>query len=274
MILGSPMPFHEALDAAEVRSLLPTTGRHADLQQMPRRIKQHALWSATVDMASRLQAIADGVNGVLTGQMDQTSVRVGLMELLQRQGYRPAPDKAGGMQDLSSLPRLNLIIDTQTQLAQGYGWDVQGMQEDVLDEFPARELYDTAPGGKGRRNWGERWAQVGGVFHDGRMIALATDPIWARLGDPANFPDALGNEFAPFALNSAWRQRDIGRDEAVELGLIGPDDQVFPRQTDLTEELKATPDVRDADLRAALEETGLGTFDAKGVFNFQQEANA
>ena len=274
MILATPMPFHEALDAAEVRSLLPTTGRNADLQRLPAAAKRRAMWSATVDLASRLQEFADGVNGVLTGQRDQASVRTGLMQTLERQGYRPAPDKIGTLQDLSSLPRLNLIIDTNTQTAQGYGWDLQGQQEDVLDEWPARELYDSAPGGSGRRDWGERWIKVGGVFRDNRMIALVNDPIWERLSDPQNFPDALGNPYAPFAFNSAWRQRDIGRDEAIRLELIGRDDQVFPRQLDLNAQLQAEPDVRDAGLRTMLEETGLGRFDERGVFHFNPEGEA
>lgn len=269
MIFTAPIPFRAALDSAEVRSLLPTTGRTADLQRLDPAIKRRALWSATVASAEHLQKISDVRDAILAGTLDQASARLQIKQLLAEQGYQPDPELAGGLQDLSSTRRIDLQLETNVDVARGAGWYEEGQQPEVLDEFPAAELIDTSPGGEHRRDWAERWAKVGGRFFDGRMIALKTDPTWARLADPANFPDALGNEFAPFAFNSAWRQADIGRDEAEALGLISPSQQLTPQPLDLNADLQAKPDIRSEWLRTAIADSGVGTFDAAGVLHFR-----
>lgn len=273
MIFTEPRPFKEALNAQQVKSLLPTSGRTADLQRLESEIKRRALFSATVTSVERLQRLDDVINGILSGQLDQASARLAMKDLLEEQGFRPDPEVAGGLQDLSSDRRINLQIETNVATARGYGWREQGMQADVLDEWPAQELYRAFATGK-ERNWAERWAKVGGQFYDGRMIALKTDPIWKRLGDPANFPDALGNDYPPFAFNSGMDLRDIDRAEAEQLGLIDAGTQLFPQPLDLNADLAAKPDVRAGWLRDALEETGLGTFDDAGTFNFKTEEAA
>jgi hypothetical protein len=274
MIVTAPMPFQKALDAAEVRSPLLTTGRTADLQQLESAIKRRALWSATVTSGSHLQRIEDGVNGILTGQMDQASARLAIKQFLAEMGYQPDPEKAGGLQDLSSDVRIDLQLETNVDTARGYGWYSEGQQADVLDEWPAWELIDTAPGGdpRRRRDWAARWERCGGQFYDGRMIALVNDLIWQQLGDPAIFPDGLGNPYAPFAFNSAWRLRDIGRDEAVALGLIDDTTELLPQPIDLNGDLQASPDIRSENLRQMMEGTGLGRFDAAGVFHFTPQS--
>lgn len=276
MKFTAPIPFKEALDAHEVKSLLPTTGRTADLQQLSGQIKRRALFSSTVQSVELLQKIKDSTNAVLTGQSDEATQRLGIKQLLAEMGYQPDPEKIGGLQDLSSTARINLQIDTNVDVARGFGWDQQGQQSDVLDEWPAQELVQdfvtASPRGSSGRpgdlSWPERFVKAGGTLIDGRMIALINDPVWARLGDPALFADGLGNAWAPFAFNSGWGLRAIARDEAEQLGLIDPNQEVFPRDLSLNAELQASPDVRDDMLRALLEESGLGAFDATGVFKF------
>ncbi len=272
MIYAAPMPYQEALDAAEVRTILPTTGDSADiarLRQLEPQLLRRAMWSATVDVYSRVQAMADGVNAVLTGAADQATVVAELGKMLQREGYRPPEGKAGTLQDVSSLARRRLIVETNVATAQGYGWREQGMQADVLDEFPAQELFrafgpdDPAK----RRNWADRWQQAGGEFFGNRMIALKTDPVWERLG--SMFDDSLGNPYPPFAFNSGMDVRDIDRDEAESLGLIDAGTTLFPQPLALNAELEASPDVRADWLRTAMEETGVGRFDGD-VFKFNE----
>ncbi|MBX3736739.1 MAG: hypothetical protein KF715_08625 [Candidatus Didemnitutus sp.] len=268
MILTAPMPFKEALDANEVRALLPTTGRTRDLQQLSGAVKRRALFSATVTSAELLQKLQDSTQNLLTGTTDQATMRLGIKQLLEQMGYQPDPEKIGGLQDLSSTKRINLQLETLTDTARGYGWDLQGQDPDVLDEFPAQELIrDFAPKGA-ERDWAARWAKCGGEFFNGRMIALKNDPIWSKLGDPELFDDGLGNPYPPFAYNSGMGVRDIARDEAEQLGLIDPNQEVFPRDLSFNQELEATPDVRDARLRAMLESSGLGTFNSDGAFVF------
>jgi hypothetical protein len=270
MIFTAPMPFTEALNANEVRALLPTTGRTTDLQQLSGAVKRRALFSATVTSADLLQQLQDSTQSLLTGTTDQATMRLGVKQLLARMGYQPEPDQAGGLQDLSSTARINLQLETLVDTARGYGWDVQGQNPDVLDEFPAQELIrDFAPKGR-ERDWAARWAKAGGEFFGGRMIALKNDPVWSRLGDPGLFDDGLGNPYPPFAFNSGMGVRDVTRDEAEQLGLIDANQEVFPRDLSFNEELQASPDIRDDRLRSLVESTGLGTFNADGVFVFNR----
>jgi hypothetical protein len=275
MIFTDPMPFQAALDSAEVRSIMPTTGGAADVARLSGDIKRRALWSARVTSVEHLQKLSDLRDAILEGKIDQATARLQIKELLAEQGYAPDPDQAGGLQDLSSDRRINLQLETNVDVARGAGWYEEGQDPVVLDAFPAQELIDTAPGGdaKKRRDWAARWAVCGGRFFDGRMIAPKDDPIWQKLGDPSLFADGLGNDWAPFAYNSAWRLRDIAREEAVALGVLGEDTVVAPQPLDLNAELQAKPDVRDDWLRTALTDSGLGHYDAEGVYHFEEGSN-
>ncbi|MDP2226995.1 MAG: hypothetical protein Q8J78_05925, partial [Moraxellaceae bacterium] len=127
-LLTPPAPFREALDALAVRTILPTTGKTADLRKLSGAIKRRSEFSATVTSVELLQKIKDGANAVLTGQADEATMRLGIKELLADMGYQPDPEKIGSLQDLSSTARINLQIDTQVDTARGYGWDLQGQQ--------------------------------------------------------------------------------------------------------------------------------------------------
>lgn len=270
MMYTAPAPFRDALDAHGIRSLLPTTGRTADLQLLESALKRRAMFSATVAIAEPLQQIQSGVTAILEGATDQASVRLAIKQLWERLGYVPDPEQAGGLQDLSSTRRINLQIETNVATARGAGWYEQGQQPAVLDEFPAQELYRAstpAGGAAAERDWPARWEKAGGVFYGERMIARKDDPVWQNLGDPALFPDGLGNPWPPFAFNSGMRVRDIGRDEAQELGVIGADEQVAPQPLDLDADLQATPELRQGWLQQAIEDSGLGTFQ-NGVLSF------
>ncbi len=276
MNLTAPMPFQEALSAAEIKSLLPTSGSHADMQRLGSEIKRRAFWSATVESGRVLQQMQDSTRDLLSGQVDQATERLQIKQLLAEMGYQPDPEKIGGLQDISSTARLNLVLETQADIARGAGWYQQGMQEDVLDEFPAQELVrevnTLAPRGThGTVSWPDRWQQAGGVFYGGRMIALKTDPIWQKLGDPKLFPDALGNPFPPFAFNSGMGVRDVDRTEAEDLGILDANTRLMPQPLDLNADLQASPDVRDQGLRALMEGTGAGHFDGD-VFVFNAAA--
>jgi hypothetical protein len=273
MISATPMPFQEAIDSRAVRSLLPTTGRTADFAKVKTAVKERAMFSATVDSAHQLQAYDDLINGMLDGQINTAQARVIMKEQLAAMGFEPDPEVAGGLQDLSSTPRINLTLETNVDVARGYGWFAQGQDPTVLDAFPAQELVRFFATGK-ERDWAARWAKCGGKFYDGRMIALKppADDIWNKLGDPAVFSDGLGNPYAPFAFNSGMDVRDVSRDEAISLGLIDAATELVPEDRGLNADLQASPDVRSEKLRAMMESTGLGEFTADGVFVFKPAA--
>ncbi len=127
---------------------------------------------------------------------------------------------------------------------------VMNMDPVRVDEFPALELvrtYDRAVP-RGERfvhgmfvddednGWPARWEAAGGTLVDGRMVALKSDGVWQALGDGAGgYEDTLGNPFAPFAFQSGMGTEEISRDEAVELGLIGEDEEAQPAELDMNE---------------------------------------
>jgi len=267
VITSDPQPFREALDAHDVRSILPTTGRSQDLQRLDSAIKRRAIWSATVALVQPLELIRDGTSAILAGQADQATVRLAIKQVWKSLGIHGDPTSSA-LQDVTSTERINLQIETNVAVMRGAGWREQGMQPDVLDEFPAQEFYDTRSGGEHRRtDWKDRWIAAGGKFPDGRMVALKTDKVWENLGSPELFADGLGNPWPPFAFNSAWRVRDIGRDEAEALGLIGANEELLPQPLDLAADLAAAPELRQDWLRTAIEESGVGSF-RDGVLEF------
>jgi hypothetical protein len=264
MKFTAPIPFREATDLQSVKSILPTTMDSAALSQLATLISERAVFSATTNNAWYLSQIGGTIADMLDGNLDRATARVQLQEALRQISYQPTTADAGTIKDLSSSERLNLILDTNVATAAGYGRDAQAQDPDILDAFPAQELY-RAIEVKEPRDWPTRWrnaAQIAGdpkamtaFGKDGRMIARKDSPIWEALGNPANFDDALGNPYAPFAWNSGMRTRDIDRLEAQELGLIAKDEQIQPRQEsapNLNDRLKMSAADLDADLRQTL----------------------
>lgn len=182
---------------------------------------------------------SDGPGGPGTGpQLNVAKAREQAKELLQQLGYEPGADVRGTLQDLSSDARINLVLNTNKQMAQGEGWWLQGQDAAVLDEWPAQELF-RAVDRKVERNWLARWKTAGEATGDpigtgwtvtpgGKLVALKNHEIWSRIGDSALFSDGLGNPFPPFAFNSGMDVRDVTRDEAEALGLITAGETVQP----------------------------------------------
>ena len=270
MIFEAPIPFREALPRQAVKSILPTVMSSAELAQVNPALLERGMFAARVINAEFLQRTSDLIAGILQGKtkvdlpaMDQPTARLELKKLLREIGYAPEPEKAGTIQDLRTDARLNLVLETNTKMAEGYGWWAQGQDEGTLDQYPAQELVRIEDR-KERRNWYQRWRAAGGTIYpgnprglplvqgpanEGRCIALKNDEVWTKLS-------RFGQPYPPFDFNSGVDVRDVGRDEAEELGLIRRDQVVQPEERAFNGELAATPEVRDASLRAALEREG------------------
>lgn len=265
MILSTPMPFAEAIDRHERRQPMPTHLSSAQLQQIDAGILRSSLFSARnylVDYLAGLKAsirrlidpvtvrdpervTADNPEGWTTRGRNDADLRVELRQLLKESGYSAAPGERGTIRDFASDARLNLVIRTNAEIAQGYGYWAQGQDPDVLDAFPAQELYRAgSPRGRAR-DWEERWRAAATVSGDtdalrilganGRMVARKDSPIWQSLGDGAGLADAgdaLHNPYPPFAFNSLMDIRDVSREDAIALELIRPDERVEPQSQD------------------------------------------
>lgn len=237
MIFTAPLPFKEAVQSREVRELLPTEFRTALLSELPAEIRERAFFSAGVTNAEFLQKASDQIDRMLSGLkegeggLERAKARLELKQLLASLDYQPAEGEEGTLTDLSSDDRLNLILDTNLQMAQGYGQWKQGQDPAILDQWPAQELIRVVDS-KEKRDWETRWAEAGGLFYGGRMIALKNDEIWVKLS-------RFGLPYPPFDFNSGMDVSDVDRDEAVALGLIDRDTQVTPQDRGFNDGLEA-----------------------------------
>jgi len=278
-IFTKPMSWLEGIRRLAARKVLPTTLGTEDLRRLGGDVKRWGIFSAKIANAEALQEINDVVTEVVRGitpkdeetftvtQKDGTTyekrkkplqLSIPDAKLRLRNKFRELgvtvedPAKIGTIQDPESDARLQLIVQTQEELAQGYGRFIANQDPDLLDAWPCQELIRISPS-LVQRDWKERWARCGGHLYDGRMIALKNADIWDRLGDSNTFPDALGNPYPPFAFNSGMDVRNIRREEAEKLGVI----EKFtpaprPRERSLTEDVQASPARFDDSIRLAL----------------------
>ena len=276
MIIDRPIPFKEAIGLLQKKELMPTTAGSAQLQKLGAEITRQAAFSAKVTHTGFLQRAYDLINRVVNPQalgsapgtyMDKARFREEMKSFLQGIGYSPEPGKAGSLQDLASDGRLNLILDTNTQLARGYGQFLQAQDGHVLDAFPAQELYRTGNFfSKHQRNWPTKWKDAGGHFYGGgRMIALKDDPIWSLSLDDGGF-NRFGNPYPPFDYNSGMWVKPVSRDEAEAFGLLDPGEAVEPAKLDFAPGMEtAVGGLAKSLQQALLESLGSGAQIVDGV---------
>lgn len=264
MNFAAPIPFREALESRAVRTLLPTDFRTALLDLIAPQVRERSIFSAGVTKAEVLQPVEDGINALITGTSDRATQRAKLKQLLESMGYLPPEDERGTLTDLSSDARLNLILDTNTEMAFGYGSWKQGQDEAILDLWPAQELVRVRDS-RVPRDWAQRWADAGGTFYGSRLIALKNDPIWTEIS-------RFGLPYPPFDFNSGMDVSDIDRNEAVALGLIDRDTQIAPQDRGFNTGLQASLQVRSRALATAVEaslrDAGINAGFKAGVLKF------
>ena len=233
-----PRTFQEALQ--RIGTPLATELSSAELSQIDADILEAALFSARTNNEWYLERLSEELRSILDGKLDLATARLRLKEALAAIDYEPDPELAGSLQDLSSDRRLNLILETNIQMAQGYGYWRQGQTAAVLDQWPAQELFRAIqpedPDAK--RPWEARFALAGQAsgqpsgwtVRNGRMVALKNHRLWEMLGSRRLFEDALGNPYPPFAFNSGMDVRDVSRGDTEAIGIIAPTQSVEPAE--------------------------------------------
>ncbi|HEU0123991.1 MAG TPA: hypothetical protein VFQ91_25895 [Bryobacteraceae bacterium] len=250
MPLGSPIPFAEALRSRDIKRILPTPLSSAELAQLPVAIRERSMFSARTMNAHYLEEIAKRVRSILnpttqirpesdphgrggekfTDGMSQAQARTELKEILRQIGYAPEPDEAGTLKDLSSDARLNLVLETNVEMAQGYGYWAQGQDAELLELYPAQELVRMEDRDE-PRDWPTIWRNAAQTVGDtgamaslahGRMVARKDSPIWLEISD-------FGQPYPPFKFNSGMDVQDVDREEAIALGVIEPSAVVQPQ---------------------------------------------
>lgn len=204
----------------ESRQLLPTKLTSRELRGLSDAVKRQAIFSAQVADIHHLSAIRSVLAEILSGDMGEAEGRIAI--------ERATSETLG-------TSRVDLIVDTVTKLAGGYARAVSDNDPDVVDAYPAWELYR---GGirKEPRDWNERWTTACNAAGDndalavyestGRMIALKESGVWDELGSSDNFDDALDVNYPPFYFNSGMIGIDnILREDCIALGLLDETDK-------------------------------------------------
>ena len=183
------------------------------------------LQGAELAVGYRLKNLSNIMEAIIAehamGRADQATTRLSIKAALTANGKLPYFEVDGVRQELDS-EWLDVAIKTNTDIVCGYRSFVQGIDPEMLDAYPARELIK-ARNGEEPYDWKVRWAETGGPLYNDRMIALKSDPIWLKVSD-------LGHPHPPFAFGSGMDVVDVSRVDAVELQLIGwrSDIQVAP----------------------------------------------
>ena len=219
-------------DIQRIKDLLPTSLGSDELRSsIASDILRRSVLSARMESARYLARIREVCAQVSEGSINQATARARLLETLSQMGHSPLD--GGGLANPASIRRLNLIVDTQRQMAASVS-RIQTQTPAVLERWPAWELTRLVGKAVPREDWPARWRNAGesigweGALKD-RFIALKTSPIWQALGDGAGgFRDTLGNPYPPFAYSSGMAWVAVDRETCERLGLSGPEPETVP----------------------------------------------
>lgn len=233
-------PATPALRQWRERAPRPTPMSSAELRGLGRDVWRRSVMSARTTNAAYLAEVAEVLDDLISGKIEMPTAKMRLYFKLKELGYDPEvgfpedmgkvpPAQRGSLRDLSSQKRLKLVLETNRQIASGYGRMVDGNRDYALYTWPAWELvriYDRdVPRGSPDSHsigWAYRWRDAGGKFYEGgRMIARKDDPVWQALGDGSGgYEDTLGNPYPPFAFRSGFGWKAVEREECLRLGII------------------------------------------------------
>jgi hypothetical protein len=257
-----PIDFDRPNDELANKPLLPTTLGTRDLNENTSvQVRDRVFFSARVLNAQVLQGFKNGVAAVLKGETNPAKQRLRIKDLLDSISYRPKSGKEGTIEDLSSNARLNLMLNTNVSMLRGFGQWMEGNQEGALDAFPAQELVRVAERHE-PRDWEEIWSEAVETLGDsttatdgdsGRFVAMKNDPIWIEISD-------FGLPYPPFKFNSGMGVEDVSYEDAVDLGVMDPDDSpIQPPNLGMNDGLQASVEGLDRELAQVLAQ-GLSPF--------------
>lgn len=262
MIHSAPIAAQAAREHIASKRVLALTLSAREIQDyLPAAVRERAMLSARTTYAgylantqSMIETLVAPPTDPATGRaipgarLNPAQIRARMRAQLNALGYQPDPAKRGGLQDLSSDARLDLIIETQERMARGYGKHRQAQSEAVLFAYPADELY-RAIDSKAKRNWQSRWntarrslgratTATPATSAFGPFVAAKNDRIWTAIS-------RFGNPYPPFDYRSGMRVRDVSASQAEALGVstdkFTPRPTLDPLRTTQSASLASTP---------------------------------
>jgi len=263
-LYNGPVELNDAAKTLLAKKLFPTGATSAQLKALDAAFRRQSLFSAQTvveDLLAKYKEVlasllnpetvqrpdrvtAENPSGNVTVGLHHTKAREVIQQFLKQQGLTAAPGTKGSLADITSSPRINLVIKTNSELAWGAGQFVSQNANPVrVQDYPALELY-RLQAKRVPRDWQTRWLNAARECGDTdaanaldkheRMIALKSSPIWQALGDGAGgYDDTLGNPYPPFAFQSGMWTRDIDRATALRVGVLEEGEEAKPAAFDL-----------------------------------------
>ena len=174
----APIPFAEAIQKLGDQSVVGSTFTSSEWSDLPVELRENAFFSSRIESAQALQRMQDALNDFIAGNkklaengepMLATGSRAAFIDQMKKMLEREGVVRTtGDLHDITSEKRLGLIFDVKTRQAQDFGYWKQGMDPDVLNEFPAMRFIRV------RSVKQEREAHI--PYED--QVYLKTDPIW------------------------------------------------------------------------------------------------
>jgi hypothetical protein len=216
-----PTPAEEIL----AKAILPTGLSSAELRDtVAPEIRRRSFFSARTAEAEYLQKARQVCADVAAGRIGTAEARFRLERELDALGHTNPGNESGDITDPGSIARLDLIIDTQRDMAHSIA-RVDAQSDAVVRAFPAWRLSRFGDR-KDPRDWQARWAAAfnecggKGCAPSGEMVARKDSPIWEKIGAGAGgHKDTLGNPYPPFAFNSGMDWEDVDAEECEALGI-------------------------------------------------------
>lgn len=241
-VFVQPLPFEEARDKLGSKTIITAPLSSSEWADVPTALLERAFFSSRIENGRFLQRGMDGINDFLAGNREtlpngETALKIGgrarFVELMREFAIKEGmadlvpPDDRGGLKDITSQKRLELIFNTQVKQAQSYGYRKQGLDPDVLDAYPAQRFLRVIDV-KEPRDWHAQ-------FED--KVFLKTSSIWKAINQDFGVP------WGPWGWGCGHDVEDADRDETESLGLLKPGEAVTPpAPEDFNDNLKASTD--------------------------------
>lgn len=250
--------FNQAFQSFSRRENLPAALSSEEWSGVPSEIRERAFFMSKVTDAEILQRFREGADDVIAGRRGLVTVEKEISFWLRDRGYQAPLGKEGGLQDLSSIDRIMVVLRTNMEMARGHANWVQ-MQTSIR-AFPCRRFYRLSQRME-PRDWEARWAMakaetaaVPGV-HPTQKIALVNHPIWRALS-------RFDQPYAPYDFGSGMDDEVVSRTDALALGFkLNPNNDPMqqPIYRTVNDGLEVTPQVGDPAMRQAITDK-LGRF--------------
>ena len=250
--------FNQAFQSFSRRENLPAALSSEEWSSVPSEIRERAFFMSKVTDAEILQRFREGADDVIANRRGLVTVEKEISFWLRDRGYQAPLGKEGGLEDLSSVDRIIVVLRTNMEMARGHAAWVQ--QQTGIRAFPCRRFIRLAqrvvP-----RDWEARWNEARAAtdttpgVHPTEKVALMNHPIWRELS-------RFDQPFAPYDFGSGMGDEPVSRTDALALGFkLNPNNDPMqqPIHRTLNDGLEVTPQVGDPVMKQAITDK-LGRF--------------